>query len=201
MSSKHSLEDSIRIIREAMEQRGLSYQKIGDEIDEPANKLSVAVRCSSGSTQRAIERRVRVAEALGLDPYQVWDEVYLTRIERIREKGYKYGVKPFSKLSEGEWDELPPRMRVRALLKEHKLSLQDLAARVGVTYRQLTAAIYGHKEADDIRKKISEELHHPHSDLWPDIYGSKKDERQPLVERAANSSDMDKFFGFGDLTS
>lgn len=66
------------IIRAAMKQRDLDFSELAEAINEKRpDKVSLAVRCTTGNHRRSIEIRKKVAQALDLDPAQVWDEVYL----------------------------------------------------------------------------------------------------------------------------
>jgi lambda repressor-like predicted transcriptional regulator len=198
MPPKQSIEASRQAIIDAMKARGHNFSTLSEELSVRGEKLAAAVKCSTGITPSAIKLRLKVAAALDLDPYEVWNEEYLTYVRRKSDGKRLIKVKAASELSKYEWSKLPPRTRVRALLIEKEMSLHDLQDELGVSYRMVTNAIYGAEESHDLRSRMSQILEYPIEDIWPDLY---RTEEKPTtyMQKAASSEQMDQFYGFGNF--
>lgn len=201
MTSKPSIEESRKAIIDAMKSQGYNFTLLAKKMNVRGEKLAAAVKCTTGITPTTIELRKKAAETLGLDPYKVWNQEYLSYTRKRPTGDRSIKVKPADQLTEEEWDKLPPRMRVRALCQSKGITLKDLEKQLGVTYRMLTSAIYGAKEGYSLRKRISRALHHPMSEIWPDLHKPQPKAPAPSIQRASNSEEMDTFYGFGDLSS
>lgn len=200
MEKNDKLKQPHEIIREAMKQKRLNFETIAQLIGEPrTDKLSVAVRCTSGVGPRSIEIRKKIAHALNLDPEKVWDPVYL----QVRPRGAGGGtrVKPAYAISKKEWAEMAPSARVRALLRMNDMKLHDLAEILGISYRILTNHIYGTTANHEIRLKVAEMFKRDPSEIWDELYtkGEVKASKtlEEVLEEDPNHS---VFFGLGDHT-
>lgn len=199
MTSKPTAEQSHNLIRQIMREQGATYPSLAKDLDFRHEKLASAVKCSTGVTPATIKMRKKVAVALGLDPYEVWSPEYLEYSGRKTYETGPYAVPSASKLKPAAWEKLPPRMRVRALCKDKGFDLGYLQEKFGVTYRVLTAAIYGTKTADALRQKIADEVETPIEEIWPDIYSPKVVPAEAVAQTVESCSDMDAFYGFGNI--
>jgi len=183
-----------------MKRQNLDYAGIAERIGEKrTDKLSVAVRCTNGVGRRAIEIRIKIAAALGLDPEQVWDKIYLQQRPRGH-AGYSK-VQPANTISENDWRKMAPSARVRALLVENELNIQQLSEMYGVTYRVMTNNIYGNTASHDLRLKIAKQFNRAPEDIWDNIYGSEDPRKNgPISKALAKQPQLAAFLGFGDLT-
>lgn len=201
MEHSDKLKQPHETIREAMKKQGVDYAAIAQRIGEPrVDKLSVAVRCTTGVGPRAIEIRKKIAHALNLDPEKVWDKVYLQ--ERPREAGGYSKAKPANLISADEWAEMQPSARVRSLLRQHDMTIQQLAEMFNVTYRVMTNNIYGATVSHEIRKEVAKLLEREPAEIWDNLYGKLADDntKKSLDEVLSEDPDFQTFLGFGDLT-
>lgn len=199
MTSKPTAEQSHSLIRQIMKEQGATFPSLAKDLNFRHEKLASAVKCSTGVTPSTINMRKGVATALGLDPAEVWSPEYLEYSGRKTYETGPYAVPSASKLKPAAWEKLPPRMRVRALCKDKGIDLGVLQEKFGVTYRVLTAAIYGTKTADALRQKIADELGRPIEDIWPDIYCPKVVPVEIVAQTVEARSEMDAFYGFGNI--
>ena len=186
------------IIRAAMEARGLTYQQIAVEIGEKnQEKLSVAVRGSSGRGRQSVELRRKVAEFLSLDPAEVWDEVYLQVRSRKGTGGYSKVKRSFQWTPE-EWAAITPSERLRSILADMDMTLVSLAKVLKVHYSSLTNAVYG-EENEALRARIAEFIERPAEEIWPDLH-RKPQSGVPLRKAMAGNPGLKLFLGFGNMT-
>lgn len=200
MEHTDKLKQPHEIIREAMKREGIDYATIAQRIGEArVDKLSVAVRCTTGVGPRAIEIRKKVAHALNLDPEKVWDKIYLQ--ERTREASGYSKAKPADLISGEEWAAMTPSARVRSLLRQHDMTIQHLAEMYGVTYRVMTNNIYGATVNHEIRKDVAKQFGRDPAEIWDNLYGKTAEvSEQSLSEVLAENPNFETFLGFGDLT-
>lgn len=187
------------IIREAMKAKQIDQREMAERIGERADKLSIAIRCSSGSGPRSIEIRRKIAAFLALNPEEIWEEVYLTPRKVAPSQGVKLTVKRASDVSEDEWTQMDPAKRVRSLLRELNIDLATLAEALDVSYRVLTNNIYGATVNNVLRPKIAEFLGVSPSRIWDDLYvpeGAR--DKRPLGQALRDDKGLKAFHGFGD---
>lgn len=200
MEQSDKLKQSHEIVREAMKRQGIDYATIAQRIGEArVDKLSVAVRCTTGVGPRAIEIRKKIAHALNLDPEKVWDKIYLQ--ERPREAGGYSKAKPANTIPEAEWEKMAPSARVRSLLRQNDMTIQHLADMFGVTYRVMTNNIYGATASHEIRKEVAKLFGRKPAEIWDSLYGqSVVTTQKSLAEVLSEDPTFETFLGFGDLT-
>ncbi|RWR30435.1 hypothetical protein D2T29_12240 [Sinirhodobacter populi] len=201
MSSNDHTRSAQAMIKDALKSRGLTYQQLAERIGEPADKLPVAVRCSSGVGARSIEIRRKVAIALGLKPEDVWNKAYLTpRIGGARSG--KEVIPPASTFSSAEWKALQPRERVRAKLADLGSDLKAMAAEIGMSYSTMTNAIYQENRAKNSERRaiIAEFLKCEPNDIWPDDSGQSPQDYASLDDVIKERPELMPLFGFGDMT-
>jgi lambda repressor-like predicted transcriptional regulator len=198
MTPTPNLKSGHEIIRAAMEARGLTYQQIATDIGEKnQEKLSVAVRGSSGRGRKSIELRRKIAEYLSLDPADVWDKVYL-EVRPIKGRtGYKKVKRTFQWTPE-EWAAITPSERLRSILADMDMTLVTLAKVLKVPYTSLTNAVYG-EENEALRARIAEFIERPAEDIWPEIY-HKQESGVQLRKALAGNAGLKLFLGFGNMT-
>ncbi len=186
------------VIRAALKQHGLTLRALGEQLGERPEKLSVAVKCTNGVGPKAIELRKKVAEVLGLDPYEVWDPVFMT--PKIRQKGGYSKLKRRMEMSEDEFEALSPKDKVRSILADFDTNVRELAELLDIPYSTLTSAIYGNFN-DDARKRVAEYLRVPPEDIWPDLYARYDLKlKVPFKELLSKNPDLKTLHGFGDFT-
>jgi len=200
MSSSGNVKKAHEIIRAAMKERGLDFTAMAALIDEPrVDKLSVAVRCSSGTGQRAIEIRRKIARALDLEPENVWDKVYLEQ-RKVERTGYKK-AKFARDIKPAEWATLSPAERVRALAAERDLSLVHLAEHFGLPYKNFTNHIYGTLTNHEVRLAVADFFKIHPSKIWDKKYAApEKSATVPLEDQITANPELEVWLGFGDLT-
>jgi len=187
------------IIRAAMKQRDLDFSELAEAINEKRpDKVSLAVRCTTGNHRRSIEIRKKVAQALDLDPAQVWDEVYLKESQN-KKQGGNHPIKPANKISKREWKTMSPASRVRALAAQKNITLEEIGKKFGVSYKSVTNHIYGITAKHEIRLGIAKLFAKKPEEIWPDLYSSLPDEDLDFNEIAEKDPVLRAFWGFGDL--
>ena len=183
------------VIKSLLKQNGLKLIDLANQLGESPAKLSLAIRCTNGITPTSIEMRKKIAKFFYLDPYKVWDAVFLTPKER--KKGVKRKLKRRIECSEEEWSKLLPNDKVRSILAESNLTLRDLSSILEMPYSSMTWAIYGNYNSP-ARKKIAEYLKMPVELLWPDLHHIPK-EKVKLEALLKKRSDLRTLYGFGDM--
>ena len=183
------------IIKNALRQNGLKLRELAEKLGEPPSKVSLAIRGTSGVGAKPIEIRMKIAEFLGLDPYEVWDAPFLT--PKPRQKGGNRKVKRRMEYEKEDWEALAPKDKVRSVLAEFDMTVRDLSSILDIPYSTLTSAVYGNFNSD-ARLKIAEHLAIPAETIWPELHSppvSNDDFEAQLQLRP----DLRKMHGFGDM--
>ena len=188
------------IVREAMKRQDLTLRLIATRLGERPDKLSIAVRGTSGVSRRSIELRHKVAELLSLDPYKVWDKDMMT-VRSPTANNKKKKVTPVSELSEEQWNVMSGRERVRAMLTERKMTLRSLGEKLdNMPFSTVTKAIYGYPY-EEARKKIAAFFMKEPHEIWPDLYSAQLAEDDPPRPESVDdlSPGLKTFLGFGNM--
>lgn len=185
------------IIAEAMRAKGLTYQTIGERVDEAHERLRMTVRCRTGVGRRAIEIRRKVAEALDLVPEDVWDPMYLTETDHRTRVG-NVAVKAFSDVSEEEWAAMMPRERARSILAERRMSVMELSQEMGVGHRFVFNTLHRPHAKPEAQERLAAALGCEVDDIWGSADPTEGKALKTLLEDYPESR---AFFGFGDMST
>lgn len=184
-----------------MRKQDLTYNEIASMIDERADKLASAVRCSTGVPPKAIKLREKIAVFLGLDPSDVWDSVFMTPRCRRSPRKMKTGrAISDRKRAEDHWASSTPSERVRSLLRGKEMQMDALAEALGLHYKTMTKAIYGLTVSDSTRHRIAEFLEEDPARIWPDLYVKASAKDRPLSESDLETPWLARLIGLGDMT-
>lgn len=199
-ANKADARQARQIIIDRLKVQGMTLSHFAETLDARLDKLSPALLCSSPVTPRSISLRIRAAEALGLDPLDLWDRVFLTAPRKSPVKGLRLKAVDLETVSPEDWDALPARTRVKSVMKRRGLrSHKELAASMGQHARAVTLAIYGMSDRQDLRIKIAEFLEWPIDDLWPEDYRAATVRKGAPMRMQASGLRASPFFGFGDM--
>lgn len=189
-----------QIIVDRLKEQGMTLSRFAETLDARLDKLSPALLCTSPVTPRSIALRIRAAEALGLDPLDLWERVFLTAPRKSPVQGLRLKAVDLETVSPEDWDALPSRTRVKSVMKRRGFrSHKELAAAMGQHARAVTLAIYGMSDRQDLRIKIAEFLEWPIDDLWPEDYRVVTARKGAPMRRRAIGLRASPFFGFGDM--
>lgn len=183
------------VIKNLLRQDGLKLRDLAEELGESASKLSVAIRCTSGVGPKPIELRKKIAKFFDLDPYEIWDASFLT--PKKKEKGGNKSVKRRIEYTEEEWTDLAPKDKVRSILVEFDMTMQDLSSILKIPYSTMTAAVYGNYNSA-AREKIAEYLKTPAENLWPELH-DKTPSKVNLTTLLKKRPDLRTLHGFGNM--
>lgn len=199
MAPKRGHKNAHAIVRAVMKQRGVTYRELAVRIGEPnTEKLSVAVRCTSGFGPKTIELRRRIAEALDLIPEDVWEKAHLEPRPTKDTIGYSKVVGR-SRLTEEEWKGLRSSEKIRSILSDMDMTFRTYAEFLKVPYSSMTNAVYGNSN-NEMRRRIADDLKVSVEEIWPELYTLVKN-KVPLAEALSSEggAGLRAFFGFGDL--
>lgn len=183
------------IIKNALRQNGQKLMEVAKKLGEPPSKVSLAIRGTSGVGAKPIEIRKKVAEFLGLDPYEVWDASFLT--PKPRQKGGNRRVKRRMEYAKDDWAALAPKDKVRSILSEYDMTFQDLSSVLDTPYSTLTSAIYGNFNTG-VRLKVAEYLGVSAETIWPELHSTPA-KSVDFEAQLRLRPDLRKMHGFGDM--
>ncbi|WP_299083429.1 helix-turn-helix transcriptional regulator [uncultured Ruegeria sp.] len=195
MKNNTTPEMAAKVIKTLLKQNDLKLLDLAKQLGESPSKLSLAIRCTNGVTPKSIEMRKKIAKFFDLDPYEVWDAVFLTPKER--KKGVTRKLKRRFEYSEKEWSELLPNDKVRSILAEFDMTIRDLSSILEIPYSSVTAAIYGNYNSP-AREQIAEYLKMPVELLWPDLHHIPP-EKVNLEALLRKRPDLRTLYGFGNM--
>ena len=200
MAVKRTSVESYEIIRRAMRQQNLTYNDIAHQIGARPDKLSIAVKCTSGVGPKAIKLREKIAMFLALDANEVWDAAFMNPRSYDERTGGKVAVQAASELTTAEWGLLTPSERVRALLLNKKMTMIDMAAALSLNYKTMTKAIYGLAVGDEIRQSVAAFLSVEPVSIWPNLYGAESEQNRLLTPADLLNPWIARLVGLGDMT-
>lgn len=200
MAVKRTSVESYEIIRRTMRKQNLTYNDIAHQIGERPDKLSIAVKCTSGVGPKAIALRAKISAFLNLDPSDVWDAAFMTSRSYGERTGGKIALQPASELTAQEWDLLTPSERVRALLLDNQTTLAAMAEALGLNYKTMTKAIYGISIGDETRQLVASFLKVETATIWPDLYGVAPEKISRLTADDLLNPWIARLVGLGDMT-
>lgn len=200
MAVKRTSVESYEIIRRTMRKQNLTYNDIAHQIGERPDKLSIAVKCTSGVGPKAIALRAKISAFLNLDPSDVWDAAFMTSRSYEERTGGKIALQPASELTAKKWDLLTPSERVRALLLDNQTNMVGMAEALGLNYKTMTKAIYGLSVGDETRQLVANFLKVEAATIWPDLYGVAPEKNSRLTADDLLDPWIARLVGLGDMT-
>lgn len=200
MAPKQGLKNAHSIVRAVMKQRGITYRELAARIGEPnTEKLSVAVRCTSGFGRKTIELRKRIAEELDLIPEDVWEKAHLELRPTRHTIGYSKVVGR-SRLKEEEWKGLRSSEKIRSILADMDMTFRSFAEYLKVPYSSMTNAVYGNSN-NAMRRRIADDLKINVEEIWPELY-TTLEKKVPLAALSdEEGSGLKAFLGFGAMVN